>query len=216
MPLLELITGLGLSTATGLNAFIPLLSIGLLARFTDLVELPAGWAWLSNEWVLVIVGVLLVLEIVADKIPALDHVNDWVQTVVRPTAGGIVFGAGSASQTAAVTDPASFFASNAWVPIVLGVVISLLVHFAKMGTRAVANTVTAGAAAPVLSTGEDAMSVGLVFSAVLIPFFVIVLIAAMAFGAWWLLRSAAKRREARRAAAAAGAGETGTPSPASA
>lgn len=212
--MLELITGLGLSTATGLNAFIPLLSIGLLARFTDLVELPSGWAWLANEWVLVIVGVLLVLEVVADKIPAIDHVNDWVQTVVRPTVGGIVFGAGSASQTAAVTDPASFFASNAWVPIALGVVISLLVHFAKTGTRAVANTVTAGTAAPVLSTGEDAMSVGLVFSAVLVPFFVLVLIAFMALGAWWLLRAAAKRRESRRAEP--GADETGAPSTASA
>ena len=52
-----------------------------------------------------IVAVLLCVEVVADKIPALDSVNDAIQTVVRPTSGGIVFGAGTASQTAAVTDP---------------------------------------------------------------------------------------------------------------
>ena len=52
-----------------------------------------------------IVAVLLVVEIVADKIPALDSVNDAIQTFVRPTSGGIVFGSGTAAQTHAVTDP---------------------------------------------------------------------------------------------------------------
>lgn len=110
---MELLTGAGLATAAGLNAYIPLLVFGLAARFLDWVQLPPAWAWLSNEWVLLVIGVLLVLEIVADKIPAVDSVNDIVQTVVRPTAGGILFGAGTGSQTVAVTDPASFFTSNA-------------------------------------------------------------------------------------------------------
>ena len=83
---MELLTGAGLATAAGLNAYIPLLLFGLGARFFDWVQLPPAWAWLSNEWVLVVIGVLLVLEIVADKIPAVDSVNDIVQTVVRPTA----------------------------------------------------------------------------------------------------------------------------------
>jgi hypothetical protein len=68
----ELLTGFGLATAAGLNAYIPLLALGLLSRFTDLVTLPHGWAWLENGWVMTIVGALLVVEIVADKIPALD------------------------------------------------------------------------------------------------------------------------------------------------
>jgi hypothetical protein len=82
-----------------LNAYIPLLALGLLSRFTDLVTLPHGWAWLENGWVMTIVAALLVVEIVADKIPALDSINDAVQTFVRPTAGGIVFGSGTAAQT---------------------------------------------------------------------------------------------------------------------
>ena len=97
---MELLTGFGLATAAGLNAYIPLLALGLLSRFTDLVTLPHGWAWLENGWVMTIVAVLLVVEIVADKIPALDSVNDAIQTFVRPTAGGIVFGSGTAAQTA--------------------------------------------------------------------------------------------------------------------
>lgn len=90
----QLLTGLGLSTAAGLNAYIPMLMLGLLARFTDIVHLPAGWNWMENGWVILIIAVLLVVEIVADKIPALDSINDSVQTFVRPAAGGIVFGSG--------------------------------------------------------------------------------------------------------------------------
>ncbi|MBB2993485.1 hypothetical protein FHR72_004995 [Mycolicibacterium iranicum] len=69
---MELLTGFGLATAAGLNAYIPLLALGLLARFTDLVSLPAGWVWLENGWVMAIVAALLLIEVVADKVPALD------------------------------------------------------------------------------------------------------------------------------------------------
>ena len=103
---MELLTGFGLATAAGLNAYIPLLPLGMLSRFTDLVTLPHGWAWLENGWVMTIVAVLLVIEIIADKIPVLDSINDTIQTFVRPTAGGIVFGSGTAAETAAVADPA--------------------------------------------------------------------------------------------------------------
>ena len=135
----EVLTGAGLAAAAGLNAYIPLLVLGLLSRFTDLVSLPSGWAWLENGWVQIILGVLLVIEIVADKLPAVDSGNDWMQTVVRPAAGGIVFGSGTVAQTATVTDPASFFRSNAWIPIVLGVLLALTVHVGKTVVRPAAN-----------------------------------------------------------------------------
>ncbi|MDT5094317.1 MAG: hypothetical protein QOH60_3680 [Mycobacterium sp.] len=69
---MELLTGVGLATAAGLNAYIPMLILGLLARFTNDVALPHGWTWLENGWVLAIVAVLLAIEMIADKIPALD------------------------------------------------------------------------------------------------------------------------------------------------
>ena len=155
---MELLTGFGLATAAGLNAYIPLLALGLLSRFTDLVTLPHGWTWLENGWVMAIVAVLLVVEIVADKIPALDSVNDAIQTFVRPTAGGIVFGSGTAAQTNAVADPGAFAQSGQWIPVAIGVVVALVVSLTKSTVRPAANVATAGMAAPVLSTVEDGIS----------------------------------------------------------
>ncbi len=197
--MLEVLTGAGLASASGLNAFIPMLSLGLLSRFTDLVNLPAGWEWLENEWVLGIIAVLLVLELVADKIPAIDSINDVVQTVIRPTAGGIVFGAGTAAQTAAIQNPAEWWQSNAWVPVVIGVMTALVVHVGKAGTRAATNTVSVGAAAPVLSVGEDAMSVGLVFAAILIPVLVLVLLLALVLMFWWMWSTFRRMRDRLKA-----------------
>ena len=194
---MELLTGLGLATAAGLNAYIPLLALGLLSRFTDLITLPHGWAWLENGWVMTIVAVLLVVEIVADKIPALDSINDTIQTFVRPTAGGIVFGSGTAAQTPAVTDPGAFAQSGQWIPIVVGVVVALLVSLTKSTVRPAANVATAGVAAPVLSTIEDGLSIGLVFLAILIPVVMLVVIVALAWAIFGLLR-----RRRRRAAVA--------------
>jgi Domain of unknown function (DUF4126) len=186
--------GSGLAVAAGLNAYIPMLILGLAGRFLDFVELPAGWAWLENEWVLGILAVLLVIEIVADKIPVVDSINDWLQTIIRPAAGGIVFGTGTMTQTAAVTDPAAFFASNQWVPIVAGIVIALGVHLTKMAARPALNVVTAGVAAPVVSTAEDIGSFLLSVFAILIPVFVVLGIAGLVVGFVALFRRATRRK----------------------
>ncbi|WP_125775060.1 DUF4126 domain-containing protein [Antribacter gilvus] len=174
--MLELATGSGLALAAGLNAWIPLILLGLLSRFTDLLELPGSWAWLENPWVLGILVVLLVVEFVADKIPVVDTVNDVIQTVIRPTAGGIAFGAGAGSETVTVTDPQSFLQSGQWMPVVLGIVLALGVHATKSGARVLANTATGGTAAPFVSTAEDVGSVGMSFLAVLLPILVIPLL----------------------------------------
>ena len=110
--MLEVLTGTGLALAAGLNAWIPLRRAR--ARSTGSPASsncrPPGRGS-SNEWVLLILVVLLVLEFVADKIPGFDSVNDVVQTVVRPTAGGLAFSSGVDATTVAVTDPEAFFAS---------------------------------------------------------------------------------------------------------
>lgn len=195
---MELMTGFGLASAAGLNAYIPLLSMGLLGRFTNLIHLPSGWSWLENGWVIGIVAILLIVEIVADKIPALDSVNDTVQTFVRPTSGGIVFGSGTAAQTAAVTDPADFARTGQWVPVAIGVVTALVVHLTKSAVRPAANVATGGVAAPVLSTIEDFTSVGLTFIAILIPALVLVVLIALIWAAVWLLRRRRRRQSATR------------------
>ena len=195
----ELLTGAGLAVAAGLNAYIPLLVLGLAGRFVDFVDLPAQWQWLSNEWVLIILGVLLVIEIVADKIPVVDSINDWIQLFVRPVAGGIAFGTGSSSGTAVVTDPAHFFTSNAWVPIVVGILLALATHIGKAVSRPALNVATVGAAAPVVSTAEDVGSVILSLLALLLPVLVIIAIGGVIVGFVLLFRRF--RRGARRDAA---------------
>ncbi|MFF2270646.1 DUF4126 domain-containing protein [Agromyces sp. NPDC058136] len=197
--MLELLTGTGLALAAGLNAWIPLVILGALDRFTGLVELPTAWAWLANEWVLLILVVLLVVEFVADKIPGLDSVNDLVQTVVRPTAGGLAFSSGIGSETVAVTDPETFFASSQWVPIAVGVGLALLVHLAKAAARPVINTATAGVGAPIASAVEDAGSFTLAFAAILAPVLVILGIVLLAIAVVLVVR---RRRRTRRARSA--------------
>lgn len=201
-PTVELLTGTGLAVAAGLNAYIPLLVLGLAGRFLDFFDLPAAWAWLENPWVLGILGVLLVVEVIADKIPAVDSINDWIQTIVRPAAGGIAFGSGAGSTTAVVQDPASFFTTDAWVPVVIGILLALGTHATKAIARPALNVLTAGAAAPVISTAEDIGSVALSLFAIIIPILVIVALVALIVGFVAVIRRS-KRRRAERAASTA-------------
>ncbi|MEU5724280.1 MULTISPECIES: DUF4126 domain-containing protein [unclassified Micromonospora] len=202
--MLEVLTGSGLAASAGLNAYIPLLLMGLLARYTDLVDLPGGWQWLGNGWVILILAVLLTIEVVADKVPVVDHVNDVVQTVVRPTAGGLAFGAGSSSETVTVSDPDTFFSSHQWVPVVVGVLIALGVHLLKSAARPVINATTAGFGAPVASTAEDATSAVMSVVAILLPVLVLAFLLGFVLFFGWFLRRRKDRRRERAAARAAG------------
>jgi hypothetical protein len=197
---LESLTGLGLATSAGLNAYIPLLAIGVLARYTDLITLPGNWSWMENGWTLAIVAMLLAVEFVADKVPVVDHVNDVIQTFVRPTAGGLAFGAASSSQTVTVTDPGSFFSSHQWVPIAVGGAISLGVHGMKAASRPVINATTAGFGAPVASTIEDIVSVSMALVAIILPVLVLLFVLLLFVGFWWMMRRRRRRKEEKAAA----------------
>lgn len=194
--MLEAITGLSLASAAGLNAYIPLLGIGLLSRFTGIIELPAAWAWLENTWALAILGALLVLEVVVDKIPALDTVNDVLQSVVRPASGGLVFSAGASSSTVAVTDPEAFMHSSAFWPFVIGVVVALVPHILKMVSRPVINTMTAGVGASIMSTIEDIAAVIVTILAVVLPILALLLVVGAIFAIGrWVKRLRTKRQQ---------------------
>jgi len=197
---IEFLIGSSLAASAGLNAWMPLFLLGLADRLIPAVQLPAGWSWLSGDIALWVIGALLVLEIVADKIPALDSLNDIVQSVLRPASGGIAFGAGASAQTVAVEDPSAFFTDNAWVPIVIGVGIALAVHVVKAVGRVAANSVTGGLAAPALSTAEDGASFMLAVAAIVVPILALVLLVGLIVAAGVMT----KRRRARKRAAAVG------------
>ena len=199
--MIEFLIGSSLAASAGLNAWMPLFLLGLADRFLPAVNLPAGWSWIGSDIALWILGGLLVLEIVADKVPALDSINDVVQSVLRPASGGIVFGAGASAQTVAVDDPSTFFSQNTWLPIVSGIVIALIVHVVKATGRVAANTVTGGLAAPVLSTAEDGASFLLAVLAILVPVLAGLVLIALIVAVVLLFR----RRRRRRAEEATGA-----------
>ncbi|MGC5012867.1 DUF4126 domain-containing protein [Streptosporangium sp. DT93] len=192
--MLAALTGLGLSTAAGLNAYIPLLVVGLLANFTDQIRLPQEFAWLTNGWVLGIIAVLLLAEFVLDKVPVVDSVNDMIQTVVRPASGGVVF---SATEAATRLDGSTWMSHNPWLSWVLGVGIALVVHTMKAATRPVVNATTAGVGAPVVSTVEDAGSLGISLVAIFLPVLVVVVVAMLAVLAWLATRRIRRRRAAQ-------------------
>lgn len=191
--MIEFLIGTSLAASAGLNAWMPLFLLGLADRFLPAVNLPAGWSWIGSDIALWILGALLVLEIVADKIPALDSINDVIQSVLRPASGGIVFGAGASAQTVAVDDPTTFFSQNTWVPIVTGIVIALVVHVTKATGRLAANTVTGGLAAPVLSTAEDGASFLLAALAIIVPVLAGILLIALIIGVVSLIRRRRRR-----------------------
>jgi hypothetical protein len=199
----EALTGMGLSASAGVNAYIPLLAIGLLDRYTGLIDLPPSWHWLANGWVILILLVLELIEQIADKIPAVDSVNDVLHTVIRPTAGGLSFGAASESKTATVSDPGAFFSSHQWVPIAAGVIIALCVHGTKAAARPVINVSTFGVGGPVTSVVEDVFSVATSLVAIVVPFLVIIMAALFVWFVVYVVRRRRRRREEKRAARAA-------------
>lgn len=189
--------GSSLAAAAGLNAWIPLLAVGVLARFTDLITLPSAWSWLTSDIALWIIAALLVVEVVADKVPALDSINDIVHTAIRPAAGGIAFGAGSAAETLRL-DGVDATTIN-WGPIITGIVIALVVHAIKAAARPVANAATAGIAAPALSTAEDVVSVSVSLLAILVPVLAVILVIVVVIVGIAMIVRGRRRRAERRA-----------------
>jgi hypothetical protein len=69
--------------------------VGLVARYTGLIQLNGPWDVLTSGRVLAVLAVLLLIEMTVDKIPIIDSLNDGIQTMARPLAWAILFAAGS-------------------------------------------------------------------------------------------------------------------------
>ena len=193
--MLAALTGMGLSAAAGLNAYIPFLVVALIARFTDYIMLPVGYEWIESNWAIGIGAALLLAEIMLDKIPAVDTINDTIQTFIRPSMGGLIF---AATTAAAQLDNSTWMKENPWVSVVLGVLISGLVHTGKMAARPVINIGTVGTGAPVVSTVEDVWSLGLSLIALIAPVLVILCLALLAWLLIWMWLRVRRWRRTRR------------------
>ena len=172
---MELLTALGLSIPAGLNAYIPLGAVALAQRFGWL-QLKQPFDVLGEWWMIAIIVVLLIVETVADKVPAVDHINDVIQTLIRPAAGGIVAVAAAGSATNV----------SPWLLVAAGVLLAGGVHAAKATTRPVVNATTAGMGAPAVSAAEDAGAVALSAAAIFAPVLVAFLLAGLVYAFWRL------------------------------
>jgi len=178
--LMGILSAFGLSASAGLNAYVPLLIVAVVGRFTNWIHLSPPWDTLSNGWVIAALVVLGMIEFFADKIPAVNHVNDALQTFVRPAAGAVLF----AASTQVVTNIQPVIA------LIAGLVVAGSVHAVKSGAVRPAVTATTGgvANAPV-SLAEDLIALVVSILSVVVPVVIAaVIILLTAYGVWWLWR----------------------------
>lgn len=183
----QILAGFGLAGAAGLNAWLPLLIVGLAARFTNLITLHEPYSLLSEPLVLLILAILLGVEIFADKIPAVDSVNDVIHTLIRPAAGAVLF----AANANAVSDMPPV------VALVLGLLAAGGVHAVKATTRPVITATTGGLLNPLVSIIEDVVAAVVTILALIAPILAIIVFAVFVLGMWRLLRAFRRRLAAR-------------------
>ena len=187
-PLLGVFSAFGLSASAGLNAYIPLLIVGVLAHYTDLIKLSSPWDALANPWILIMLGLLLIIEMLADKIPAVNHINDGIQTFIRPAAGAIAF----AASTNVIQG------INPLVAMACGLLVADSIHLVKSAAVRPLVTVSTGGAGNVpVSIAEDATATVMSFLSVLVPVAIAVIVAILILVVlWWWARRTSKNTDA--------------------
>src|SRR5512134_1726354 len=180
--LLGIFSAFGLSASAGLNAYIPLLVVGVIAHyFPNTLTLNSPWDTLANPWILILLGILVIIEMLADKVPAVNHVNDLIQTVVRPAAGAIAF----AASAKVVTDISPVLA------LACGLLVAGSVHVVKSAAvRPMVTATTGGAGNVPVSIAEDVFATVMSILAILVPILVAVLtiVAVTLLLQWWQRR----------------------------
>ena len=165
--LIGVFTAFGLSASTGLNAYLPLLVVSLMARFTDWITLSQPWDTMESWWVIGVLSVLSLVEFFADKVPAVNHVNDAIQTFVRPAAGAIAF----AASAKVISDVSPALA------LILGLLVSGSVHAVKsVAVRPMVTATTAGAGNIPVSMAEDVISTFVSILAIALPIFMMLFV----------------------------------------
>jgi hypothetical protein len=139
--------------ASGVNAYLVVLVLGIADRVGDVAEIPDA---LGRWEVLAAAGFMYAMEFVADKIPYIDTTWDLISTAIRPTVGAVVgvLIAGDADSL----DQA--------VGGVVGGGSALASHLVKAGTRLAVNTSPEPFTNIGLSLVEDVVVLGVVWFAI--------------------------------------------------
>jgi hypothetical protein len=183
---MDILTAFGLSASAGLNAYIPLLVVALLGRFTNLIILNPPWDTLESWWVIGALVVLSFIEFFTDKIPAINHANDIIQTAIRPIAGAIIF----AASAQIITDVHPVLA------MVMGLLVAGSVHAVKtLAVRPVVTATTGGAGNVPVSIAEDIVATILSIIAAVTPILIaVILVLGGALIVWWIWRRINRER----------------------
>ncbi len=184
LPALAL--AIALAASAGLRAWLPLLLAGGLARL-GVLDLGSSFAFLGSDKALMLFGVATIVELLGDKVPAVDHALDVIGTPLRPAAGALL----AASVLGTVSDPLTALVLGTAV----GAPAALVPHVAKSALRMVSTTLTGGLANPFLSLLEDAIAILTFVLAILVPVLVVLLLAVTLFIALRLLRRRAHSLE---------------------
>lgn len=180
----NLFTAFGLSASAGLNAYLPLLVVALTAKYTSLITLNKPWDVMTSWWVIGVLVVLLLIEMTVDKIPAVDTVNDVIQTVGRPVAGAVLFAASSG----VVGD------LHPVVAFVAGLLLAGTIHTAKTVARPAVTATTGGTGNWLVSIIEDILAFITAILAILLPILIgLTVIALLLLYFWWRARRSRTR-----------------------
>jgi hypothetical protein len=187
MDLLNVFSAFGLSASAGLNAYIPLLVVALLGRFTNLIHLNSPWDVLTSWWIIGLLVFLSIIEFFADKVPAVNHVNDLIQTFVRPVAGAIAFAA--SAQVISNTHPVLALAA--------GLLVAGSIHAVKaVAIRPAVTAATAGAGNIPVSLAEDLTATLVSVLSVVVP--VVIACILVLLTAWIVFRLWRRSRQPAR------------------
>jgi hypothetical protein len=151
---------IALAATAGIRAWLPLFLAGLLTR-AGWLELGASFTFLASTRALVILAVASALEILGDKIPAVDHALDTLGTPLKLGAGALL----AAAAFGTVTDPLT----STLLGVAVGAPTALVPHAAKSLVRVASTAATGGLANPVLSLLEDLVTLAAFALAVLVP-----------------------------------------------
>jgi hypothetical protein len=151
---------IALAACAGLRAWLPLLMAGVLSR-AGMLNLGTAFGFLSTNKALALFALATAIELIGDKIPAVDHALDALSTILRPAAGAML----AASVFGRITDPVE----SAALGLAVGAPVALVPHAGKTALRAASSALTAGLANPALSVAEDVATVALFLTAVLVP-----------------------------------------------
>lgn len=168
-----------LTTTAGVRALLALAAVAIAAH-VGFLHPPPEFAWLGSSiamWILIAVAAL---DVLADKIPVLDHALHVAGVVVKPAAGAILVGGAVHAQS-----PQLLISL-----MVLGGLNALGIHAGVMSVRAASTASTGGLANPVVSIVEDVVSLGAILLSFFLPFAAAVAAVCFSIAIVYVVRSA--------------------------